>query len=100
MIWLLAQGKQVREVSEVTGYCANWIRILARRYNQDGLRALADQRQHNKGASPLLSGEQQGKLQQALEQDAPDGGLWTVPKWPTGWASRPSERSALNAGGT
>jgi transposase len=36
MIWLLAQGKRVREVAEVTGYCANWIRILARRYNQKG----------------------------------------------------------------
>ncbi len=24
IIWLLAQGKRVREVSEVTGDCANW----------------------------------------------------------------------------
>ena len=24
MIWLLAQGKRVSEVSEVTGYCTNW----------------------------------------------------------------------------
>ena len=36
IIWLLACGKRVREVAEVTGYCANWIRILVRRYNQEG----------------------------------------------------------------
>ncbi len=80
IIWLLARGKRVREVAENTGYCANWIRILARRYNQDGPRALADQRQYNKGASPLLSEEQRGKLQQALEHGTPDKGLWTGPK--------------------
>ena len=36
LIWLLARGKRVREVAEITGYCANWIRILVRRYNQEG----------------------------------------------------------------
>jgi Homeodomain-like domain len=50
IIWLLAQGKRVREVAESTAYCANWIRILARRYNQDGPQSLADQRQYNSGA--------------------------------------------------
>jgi transposase len=80
MIWLLAQGKRVREVAEVTGYCANWIRILARRYNQEGPEALADQRQHNSGAPRLLSGEQQSHLHHLLEHSPPDGGLWTGPK--------------------
>ena len=27
---------EVNRLAEVTGYCANWIRILARRYNQEG----------------------------------------------------------------
>jgi transposase len=75
IIWLLVQGKRVREVSEVTGYCSNWIRILARRYNQDGPQALTDQRQYNSGATPLLSKAQQNRLQQALEGVPPDGGL-------------------------
>src|SRR5215472_1065067 len=34
IIWLLACGKCVRDVAEVTGYCTNWIRLLARRYTQ------------------------------------------------------------------
>jgi hypothetical protein len=56
--WLLAQGKRVSEVALVTGYCPNWIRILARRYNQDGAQVLADQRKQNTGAPALLSDEQ------------------------------------------
>lgn len=59
IIWLLAQGKRVNQIAESTGYCTNWIRILARRYNRDGPQALADQRHQNEGATPLLSKEQQ-----------------------------------------
>src|SRR5713226_697224 len=64
IIWLLAQGKRVYAVAEMTGYCANWIRILARRYNQEGPQALADQRHYNRGAPPILSKEQQEQLPQ------------------------------------
>ncbi|GHO78258.1 hypothetical protein KSD_60290 [Ktedonobacter sp. SOSP1-85] len=79
IIWLLAQGKRVREVTESTGYCANWIRILARRYNQGGPQVLADQRKQNAGAPALLSSGQKHQLRQLLEQISPDGGLWTGP---------------------
>ncbi len=50
IVWLLAQGKRVSEVAETTGYCANWSEELG------------DQRQYNRGASPLLSQELQGNL--------------------------------------
>lgn len=56
------------------------MRILVRRYNQEGPRALADQRRHNPGATPLLSKEQQAQLKQTFENGALDGGLWTGPK--------------------
>src|SRR5215469_1951900 len=68
IIWLLAQGKRVHAVAEVTGYCANWIRILARRYNQEGPQAVADQRQRNGGAPSLLTTEHQQQLQRVLAQ--------------------------------
>ena len=68
------------DVSEVTRYCANWIRILERRYNQHGPLALADQRQCNPGATPLLSKEQMNQLQQILEEAPLDSGLWTSRK--------------------
>jgi transposase len=80
IIWLLARGQRVREVTESTGYCANWIRILARRYNQDGPQVLTDQRKQNTGAPALLSSGQKNQLRQLLEQIPPDGGLWTGPK--------------------
>ena len=57
IIWRLSQGKRVSEVALVTDYCPNWIRILARRYNQHGPQVLADQRKQNTGALPLLSNE-------------------------------------------
>lgn len=80
IIWLLACGKRVREVAEATSYCPNWIRILARRYNQKGPAALADQRQHNTGTLGLLSIDQRGCLHDLLEHPPADGGLWTGPK--------------------
>lgn len=81
IIWLLACGKRVREVAEVTGYCANWIRILVRRYNQEGPTTLADQRQHNSGASPLLVfSTPPAVTAPRFSQAPPDGGLWAGPK--------------------
>jgi transposase len=80
IVWLLACGKRVHEVAEVTGYCANWIRMVARRYNQKGPEAVADQRQYNSGAPALLSRDQQQHLQQVLTQAPADGGLWSGPK--------------------
>jgi transposase len=58
----------VRAVAEVTGYCANWIRIVARRYNQHGPAVLAEQRQHNTGAPSLLTGEHQQQLQRVASR--------------------------------
>lgn len=95
IIWLLACGKRVREVAEVTGYCANWIRILVRRYNQEGPTAFADQRQHNSGASPLLTGAHRQQLQRLLMAAC---GL--VLKLPVGWASSLDGLSILNAAGS
>lgn len=36
IVWLLSQGKLTREVTEATGYKAEWIRRIAGRYNQLG----------------------------------------------------------------
>lgn len=100
IIWLLACGKRVREVAEVTSYCTNWIRILARRYNQEGPAALTDQRQHHSGASPLLSGAHRQQLQHLLEQAPPDGGLWAGPKIAHWMGEQLEGQSILNAAGS
>jgi transposase len=76
IIWLLATGKTVLEVSQVTGYTRIWIYQLVKRYNQDGPKVLGDQRHHNRGKESLLTDTQLAQLWRALSGKAPDGGLW------------------------
>jgi transposase len=80
IMWLLAQGLASSHVAVVTGYTVNWIRTMARRYNQQGPVGLADRRHRNPGAVGLLSRAQRTALTAALEQPPPDGGIWTGPK--------------------
>ena len=40
IIWLLAQGKKVKEVAEVTSYSTDWIYKIVKRYNLLGEKAL------------------------------------------------------------
>ena len=42
IIWLLAEGKTVKEVAAVTSYSSDWIYKLARRYNQFGENVLGE----------------------------------------------------------
>ena len=76
ILWLLASGKKTEEVALATGYSVQWIRVLARRYNRLGIEGLGDRRHQNPGAKPLLDEMQTAQLLQALQQPAPDGGLW------------------------
>lgn len=78
IIWLLAQGKTTAEVAKATGYSVSWIRQVAGRYNRDG--AVGDMRRNNPGVKALLSREQQLELWEALQGEAPDGGLWNSRK--------------------
>lgn len=80
VIWLIAQGILAQHVADMTGYCYTWVRTLVQRYNQDGPGAMGDGRHENLGGQHLLSAEQQQQLQETLEQDPPDGGLWSGPK--------------------
>jgi transposase len=80
IVWLLAQGKATREVVQSTGYCAEWIQTIARRYNQRGPSGLGDRRKGLPGQKPLLDKSQQEELYELLRGPAPDGGLWTGPK--------------------
>lgn len=91
IIWLLAQGTPTEDVAAVTGYCRDWIRQIARRYNKDGTDGIGDRRHENPGAEPLLSPEQQAELWEALHGPAPDGGLWNSRKVAE-WISQRIER--------
>lgn len=83
-VWLIAAGRRVPEVATLTGYTANWVREVIRRYNAAGPAGLADRRGTNPGHPPLLTPALRNELGQALEGSAPDGGLWTGRKV-AGW---------------
>jgi transposase len=80
MVWLLAQGLPSAPVAAVTGYTVNWIRLVARRYNQQGPAGLDDRRHRNPGAGGLLFAAQRTALAAALTQPPSNGGVWTGPK--------------------
>jgi transposase len=86
IIWLLSQGWLTREVMAATGYSANWVREVARRYNEAGEAGLGDGRQSNPGHPALLTPAQQEALREALAQPPPDGGCWSGPAVAT-WMS-------------
>lgn len=76
IIWLLAQGKKTEEVESVTGYSRTWIYALVKRYNELGISGIGDRRLSNQGAKTLIDDMHQAHLWQALQSNAPDGGLW------------------------
>lgn len=80
VLYWLARGESGVRVARLTGYSPKWVGLLARRYNREGPAAVTDQRQHNRGAAPLLTAEQCAALATALEGPAPDGGLWSGPQ--------------------
>lgn len=80
IIWLLSRGYSVKEVAAQTGFSPNWIRELARRYNEAGPQGLTDRRQTLPGVKPLLAHNLQQDLDQAIQQPHPDGGQWNGPK--------------------
>src|SRR4029453_2699137 len=68
IIWLLAQELTSAQVAAVRVYTLNWIRTMARRYNQQGPAGVEDRRHRNPGAVGLLSAGQRAALAAALDQ--------------------------------
>lgn len=80
ILWLMKEGHTPEEVAFMLGYTARWIRTIVQRWNKEGEQAIVDHRRMQKGATPLLSPEQQKELDEALDQPPADGGLWSGPK--------------------
>jgi hypothetical protein len=100
VIGLLADGVLLAEIVSATGYRPRTIRQIAQRYRERGSKGLADGWQRNVGATPLLAEEQQRDLRQALQEPAPDGGVWTGPKSRGGLLPEPESACTGNAAGS
>jgi transposase len=92
VLGLLADGVPLAEIVGTTGYRPRTIRQIAQRYRECGPAGLVDGRQRSLGAAPLLAEEQQHDLRQALQEPAPDGGVWTGPKVARWIATRTGKR--------
>jgi transposase len=80
VIWLLARGHTISQVSATTAFGERWIEQLLARYNADGPDALGDLRRSNGAPLTILKPELLAKLRDRLREPPQDGGLWSSGK--------------------
>ena len=80
VIWLLAKGHTVGEVSEMTSFGQRWLEQLLSRYNKLGPSSLGDRRRSNGSEATILKPEVLAVLKERLKKPPADGGLWSGPK--------------------
>src|ERR1700722_17594008 len=87
VIWLLARGHTISQVSETTAFGERWIEQLLARYNAEGPEALGDLRRRNGAPPTILKPKLLAKLRGRLGEPPPDGGLGSsrkVANWMAG----------------
>jgi transposase len=80
VIWLLARGHTVSQVSATTAFGERWIEQLLARYNAEGPEALGDLRRRNGATATILKHELLARLRDRLREPPADGGLWSSRK--------------------
>src|ERR1700730_2752303 len=80
VIWLLARGHAVSQVSTTTAFGKRWIEQLLARYNAEGPEALGDLRCRNGATATILKPGLLDKLRLRLREPPADGGLWSSRK--------------------
>jgi len=80
VIWLLARGHTISQVSETTAFGERWIEQLLARYNAEGSEALGDLRRRNGAPATILKPNLLAKLRDRLGEPPPDGALWSSRK--------------------
>jgi transposase len=87
VVWLLARGHTVSQVSATTAFGERWIEQLLVRYNAEGPEALGDLRRRNGAPATILKPDLLDKLRLRLGEPPPEGGLWSshkVANWMAG----------------
>jgi transposase len=79
-VWLLSLGYTAKDVAELLSFSVRWVRLLVKRYNEQGPDSLGDRRQGNGAAPAILTPEALASLKERLKTPPADGGLWTGPK--------------------
>jgi transposase len=79
-VWLLSLGYTAKEVAGLLSFSVRWVRLLVKRYNQEGPDSLGDRRQGNGAAPAILTADALASLKDRIKTPPDDGGLWTGPK--------------------
>ncbi len=80
VIWLLARGHTISQVSATTAFGERWIEQLLARYNAEGPGALGDLRRRNGALATILKPALLAKLRGRLPDPPPGGGVWSSRK--------------------
>ncbi|TVQ86446.1 MAG: IS630 family transposase [Deltaproteobacteria bacterium] len=78
-VLLKQEGRSSRDIATFFRKREDWVRRVVRRYNERGPDAMKDGRRHN-GSPRMLDEASIKRLEEALRQPHPDGGLWSGPK--------------------
>jgi hypothetical protein len=100
VIWLLARGHAVSQVSETAAFGERWIEQLLVRDNAEGPEAPGDLRRRNGAPAAILKPGLLDKLRPRLDEPPPDGSLWPSRKLANWMAANPAlSRWHRNAAG-
>ncbi len=84
LLWKVSLGWTIKNSAIAVGYSYPYAKSILKRYNQDGVAGVKNHKNktsnHARGKQRLLSEQQLEKLMTAIEQKAPDGGIWTGTK--------------------
>ncbi len=80
VIWLLARGHTISQVSETTAFGERLIEQLLARYNAEGPEALGDMRRRNGASATILKPDLLAKLRVRLDEAPPRAARWQ-PGW-------------------
>jgi transposase len=86
-VWLLAEGREVAEVSATVAFGRRWVERLLARYNERGPAALGDLRRGNGTRASVLVPALLERLRVRLVDPPAEGGVWTsgkVARWMAG----------------
>ena len=79
-VWLLSLNYGIEEVASILSFSTRWVRLLVKRYNEQGPDSLGDRRHANGAAPAILTPEALSSLKERLKTPPDNGGLWTGPK--------------------
>ena len=100
VIWLLARGHTISQVSETTAFGERWVEQLLARYNAEGPEALGDLRRRNGASATILNPSFWRSRVFGIATRRLMAGCGRAARWQTGWlANLASRRSRHNGAG-